>query len=73
MIARSKARLRKMRIALDRVHFCKTNKAKYRLHLTIGVLASTGLAVIGTATGHDGLTHFATTANCVTCIMWIWE
>lgn len=67
------ARLRAFRMRLDHVHICKANKAKYRLHLTIGVIVASFLAIVGTATGHDGLTHFATTANLVTCIMWIWE
>lgn len=67
------ARVRLIRIRLDQVHFCKSNKAKYRLHITIGVVVASLLAVVGTATGHDGLTHFATGANLITCIMWIWE
>lgn len=58
---------------LDRIHFCKSSKAKYRLHITSGVIVASLLAVVGTATGHDGLTHFATGANLITCIMWIWE
>lgn len=64
---------RKARIDLSKVHFCKSSKAKYRLHITVGVFVSAGLAVYGTATGHEGFTHFATVANVVTAILWIWE
>lgn len=67
----NKANARK--IDLEKVHFCKRSKAKYRVHITIGVLATAVLAMFGTAYSHEWLQHFATGANVVTAILWIWE
>lgn len=67
------ALLRKLRIDLSHVHFCKRSKAKYRVHITLGVIVTAGLAVAGSMTGHEEFTHFATVANVVTAILWIWE
>lgn len=68
-----RARLRWMAWKLDAVHFCKASKAKYRTHLTVGVVIATTVGMIGVAYGHPGFAHFAAVANCVTAIMWIWE
>lgn len=67
------ARYRLFRMSLDRIHFCKASKAKYRLHLTVGMVLTTALAVIGTAYQHEGLTYFAHAANLITAGLWIWE
>lgn len=68
-------RIPRVRIRVDwqNVHFCKADKVKYRMHITVGMVLVTLLAIIGTATGHQGLTHLASIANMVTAILWIWE
>lgn len=61
------------KIDLERLHTCKASKAKYRVHLTIGMIASVIMACVGTALHHDGLTYFAQGANLITGVWWIWE
>ena len=60
-------------IDLEEVHFCKDSKAKYRVHLTVGMMVATGACYIGTAYNMPWLIHLATTANAMTAIIWIWE
>lgn len=61
------------KIDLEQLHFCKSSKARYRVHLTVGIIVSAALAVFGTMYHHEMLTHFATLANTWTAILWIWE
>lgn len=68
-----RARIRLMQWRLDAVHFCKMSKAKYRAHLTVGVIFATAAGMLGLAYGHPELAHLAAVANCITAIMWIWE
>lgn len=62
-----------LNVDLNKVHFCKASKAKYRVHLTVGMIVSTILSVVGTAFHHDGMTYFALGANLITALLWIWE
>lgn len=63
----------KVRIDWQNVHFCKTDKVKYRKHLSALVILTTIIAIIGAQTGHVGLTHAASLVNAITALMWIWE
>lgn len=58
-----------MAMNLENVHVRRSDapRARYRIHLTIGVVASAVLAL------HDPLTSFAIVTNTVTAILWIWE
>lgn len=62
-----------IQVDLGKVHFCRDNKVRYRKHLTIGMLLSTVLCIIGTAYGINWMMHAGTVANSVTALMWIWE
>lgn len=61
------------KVELEKVHFCKSNKVKYRKHLTVGVLVSSACTIIGVAFNIPWLTHMAVGANTITSLMWIWE
>lgn len=51
---------------LERLHFNKGDKVKYRLVVTIGALGTGLLTIIG-------LSELAILCNIGTCIVWIWE
>lgn len=65
--------MRRIKIDWDNLHFCRDSKAKYRKHLTLGVIIATMLGMIGASFGHEVLAHGAAIANMVTAVFWIWE
>ncbi len=58
---------------LNTVHFCRTSKAKYRVHLTMGIVIGTVASVAGVVFDMLWLTHLATATNAITALIWIWE
>lgn len=65
--------IRVRKIDLDNLHFCRDSKARYKKHLTFGMVIATAAGMIGIAWDVEHLAHVASIANMVTAIFWIWE
>lgn len=63
----------KPRWHLETVHFCRENKVRYRMHLTVGMLLSGVAAFVATHYGINWLNYAAIGGNTITAMIWIWE
>lgn len=60
-------------LKLEAVHFCKTNKVKYRVHLTAGMMAATFCGFIGLHFGVEWMNYVSLGMNALTAVIWIWK
>lgn len=61
-----------VRVNLDEVHITR-NPARFRRHLSAGLVASTLVGLIGTAYGVPWCLHLSLVMQAGTSLLWVWE
>jgi hypothetical protein len=58
---------------LDKIHFNKGDRVKFRLLVTAGISGTVVFGILASITGVPHYAHVGTFINLVVSLIWVWE